>query len=227
MYVAILMNEHSYAGREYAKHLCHTNINFDILSIGDYPAVNQVEQERCDGRWTPPKITSVCEQSSIYYFTSLKSDELLSHIQKHQYDVGIQGGTGFISQDVIDAFGGRILNFHPGDLPAYRGSSAPERQVFDGNDIIGSCHILVTDLDAGPVLEKRPLNVDMKSYHTMRASIYPELAKFVCDVLKNLRQDDKLFNEAEPQDENKAECKSYIGDDRIEELKSNWSSLVK
>jgi methionyl-tRNA formyltransferase len=227
MDVAILMNQHSCPGREYTKHLTNTNITFDVIVVGDYPEVNELEEERCDGRWTPPKITSMIESSSIHNFNSLGSDELLAHIRKHQYDVGVQGGTGFIGQNLIDAFDGRILNFHPGDLPAYRGSSAPERQVLDDKDIIGTCHILVTELDAGPVIRKRRLSLDMDSYHAMRASIYPELAKFVCDILNELNQGEELFANAEPQDESKAECKSYIGDDRIEHLKDNWNNILQ
>tara|TARA_B110000046_G_C12872275_1_gene346546 strand:- start:399 stop:566 length:168 start_codon:yes stop_codon:yes gene_type:complete len=52
-----------------------------------------------------------------------------------------------------------ILNFRPGLLPKYRGCSAPEWQIYEGEKIYSICHIIGKDFDTGDILEVKELKV--------------------------------------------------------------------
>lgn len=217
MKIALVMNENSYCGREYLKQLKNRNIIVDVISVGYHPLEDIIENERCCGLWHPPLVSEVCESSRFYSFSSLKDDELIQFLEKKQYDLGIQGGTGILKEDIIRRFHLGILNFHPGDLPEYRGCSAPEWQLLDGKPIICTCHLVDAGIDTGKIYKKRKLfDADFKGYYLMRSQIYPRISEFVADVISNITED--FLDKCVAQDESNAVYRKYVGDDRIKYL---------
>lgn len=182
------MNTNSYAGREYLSQLIKEGIVVDILLIGTFPEVNLQEVKRTGGLWEPMKLSQVPSIYPCFSFDSLKDPQLLHHIHKSKYDVGIQGGTGIIKSNLINAFKEGILNFHPGLLPDFRGCSAPEWQLMELGKVFCTCHLIDTGIDTGPIYKVSELNVDKTSYEHFRASVYPEVAKLVVNVTKELTE---------------------------------------
>ncbi len=135
--------------------------------------------------------------------------------------MGIQGGTGILKDNIISNFNFGILNFHPGDLPFYRGCSAPEWQLFENKPIISTCHLIDEGIDTGPILKKKKLNVSMKSYESFRSSIYPQTSIFVYEVIQDLINE-KLELKFKIQDKKTAVYRKYIGHESILELKNNF-----
>ena len=215
------MNDNSYAGREYLSNLCKNNIKVDVLNIGKFPVLNTNEEKRCGNLWKPDSVKSLLDFHHFHYFNSLKSKDLLEFLKKQNYDLGIQGGTGILKLNIICNFKSGILNFHPGDLPLFRGCSAPEWQFFENKPIISTCHLIDEGIDTGPVLKKKKLNVCLKSYESFRASIYPETSVFVSEVIQDL-MNKKIELKFKPQDEKMAIYRKYFGDDSLLELKSKF-----
>lgn len=216
MKVALLMNDNNYCGREYAKALAEKSIEVDVITIGEYPEKNETEDERCGYLWNPPLLKETTESDHIFNFETLKSDELVRFLKEKRYDVGIQGGTGIITRSIINEFKYGILNFHPGDLPKYRGCSAPEWQMWEGNEIVCTCHIVDEKIDAGEIFRKKVLDVPKDNYFKMRSQIYVEISKFVCEVIGTL--DENFLEQCQEQDESLANYRKYIGDEKIELL---------
>src|SRR5215213_6995731 len=102
MKLAVLMNNNSYAGREYLKALRENNIFPDVISIGEFPEVSEGEETRCGGLWNPPSEKEVTQGMRVYKFTSLKKPELLNFLENQQYDFAIQGGTGILKNPIIN-----------------------------------------------------------------------------------------------------------------------------
>lgn len=220
MKIALIMNENSYPGREYIKELISRKVLFDVISIGSYPQFNVQEDRRCAGLWTPPQMTVFRNTVDIYDFDSLKDSKLIDFLHNKEYDLGIQGGTGIIKRNIIQAFKYGILNFHPGDLPEYRGCSAPEWQLIEGRSIICTCHLVDEGIDTGRIYKKRELfKNSVKNYHWMRSQVYKKIAEFVGDVFESINPD--FQNECYAQDESRAIYREYIGDGLIEELIDN------
>ncbi len=223
MKVAILMNKNSYAGREYLKHLANTELVIDIIQIGDFPLINNREEERCGGLWNPPDLKSFGNRFATFSFDSLRSEALYEFLEKANYDLGIQGGTGILRDNVINHFRLGILNFHPGDLPLYRGCSAPEWQLYEGNSVISTCHLVDKGIDTGRILDKHELALNKESYESFRSTIYPETAKFVTQTVASIVQSGGFIKEPQSQDESKAIYREYIGNDRLRVLQTFFS----
>ena len=143
-----------------------------------------------------------------------------------KYDICIQGGTGLINKKLISSFNLGIINFHPGDLPYYRGSSAPEWQLWENKPIVSTCHLVDEGIDSGPIFEKRVLKINTESYFSFRATIYPETAKFVGDVIQKIQK--KIINKKDiiftNQNNLKAKYRKYIGQDKILKLIKDFSN---
>lgn len=216
MKVALLMNDNSYCGREYAKALAEKKIEVDVITIGKFPEKNKDEDERCGYLWNPPLLIETMESDHIFNFETLKSDKLLRFLKEKSYDVGIQGGTGIITKSIIDEFKYGILNFHPGDLPQYRGCSAPEWQIWEENEIVCTCHIVDEGIDTGEIFKKKVLNVPMNNYFKMRSQIYVEISKFLCEIIGSLNEN--FLEQCQKQDESLANYRKYIGDEKIKLL---------
>ena len=219
------MNKNSYAGREYLSKLCN-KIKIDVIEIGDYPDIDDEEEKRCGGLWKPIKTEDLKHHFNFYNFESLDSSDLENFLETQKYDLGIQGGTGIIRSCIFSKFKLGILNFHPGDLPEYRGCSAPEWQIWDSRDIVTTCHFIDNGIDSGPIIEKRILNSKFKSYYSLRASIYPQISEFLFDVIikfYELGENEKI--KPEIQDESIANYRSYIGQKKLESIKKSLNKL--
>ena len=225
MKIALLMNKNSYVGREYLDALNKAKISVDIICIGDYPEESRVEEERCAGLWKPPIFENIINGNKVKYFDNLNNRDLQKFLEEEQYDVGIQGGVGILKADVIKRFKRGILNFHPGKLPEYRGCSAPEWQIREGQPVMCTCHLVDEGIDSGRIYAMQRLNVPTNNYYEMRASIYPKISEMLVDILKNITPN--FVEQCTLQDEKKAVYRKYIGDDAIEELKKEMQENKK
>lgn len=220
MKIAIIMNHNSYLGREYIQALKKADIHVDIISIGNYPSRNAGEDKRCRMLWNPIPFEKAIKDLSHFNFNSLKEVELVNFLKKQKYDLGIQGGTGIISKSIFDKFKLGILNFHPGNLPGYRGCSAPEWQIYERFPVVATCHLIDEKVDTGPIYKKKKLSLDYRNYSNMRASIYPEISKFVIEIVSEIMSAGKLSHALRKQNEKKAVYRKYIGEDKIDEIKN-------
>lgn len=227
MDIIILMNHNSYVGREYLKGLRGNDIKVDVCCIGCYPEIDLIAQKSCGKDWIPESQASLESFHDFYYFTSLKSSKLLSFLTKNKYEIGIQGGTGIIKNIIINKFKLGILNFHPGLLPSYRGCSAPEWQLFEGNEIYSTCHLIDEGIDSGKILKIKKLKVNFTNYSKFRSSIYPLTAIFLIEVIKNLIVHNGFKKRPYEQEKKKARYLKYIGDEKINLIKENWLNYVK
>ena len=219
MKIALLMNDNNYAGREYLHSLYKRGIDVDVICLGENGDFSQLENERCGELWNPTTQEELEGLFLFHRFQSLKSESLRNFLLKTQYNLGIQGGVGILKNSIIELFEYGILNFHPGDLPLYRGCSAPEWQLYEGKVLVSTCHLIDEGIDTGKIVSKRVLNVDYRSYNHYRASVYPETADFVSDIIGTGANIDKLICSAYDQNNAEARYREYIGEEKIAELK--------
>ena len=215
--IALIMNKNCYPGREYLSNL--KDLDVDVISIGHYPELDEDEDARCGNLWEPESVKELAKYFNFYNFPSLKSKELEKFLNFQNYHIGIQGGTGILKSNIIKLFHFGLLNFHPGDLPIYRGCSAPEWQLYEQKKIICTAHLIDEGIDSGAIILKKELNVSLKSYEHFRASIYPETSNFVREVILDIIDGDDLLMNAVMQDEEQAMYREYIGQEKINEIK--------
>ena len=224
MNVAILTDHNNYCGREYMAALAERDLPFEVVSIGEHSPIDAAEEERCAGLWRPAAFATLVEGRVHRNFPSLKDPAMLAYLLERHYDLGIQGGTGILRGPVIDAFRLGILNFHPGDLPAYRGCSAPEWQLIEGRPVISTCHLVDKGIDTGRVYRKQALDLDYSEYHVMRAGVYPHTARFLAGVVGEIAAAGGFVHPPQIQDESAAQYRKYAGDEAIALLKTRMQT---
>ncbi len=200
--------------------LIKNNIRFDVISIDPDSECSDIEDIRTNYRWKPESLENMIDSVDNHYvFESLTDPDFQRHMDVSGYEVGIQGGgLGILKDNVISNFKLGLLNFHPGDLPAYRGSSAPEWQLFEGKEVVATCHLIDAGIDSGDIVGKKNLQLDYSDYYSMRAGIYPEMALYLVEIILQIILDNGI-NSLQEQDEDNSVYRNYIGDDAIEELK--------
>jgi len=196
--IALLTRHNSYIGREYSAALIASGIDFEVLAFGNYPHYEKAEELRCGGLWRPLSTDQIAESRKVERFPSTRDERFLNHMVGADYRFGIQGDIGEIIDDrLLALFPGGIINFHPGDLPDYRGCDAPEWQLLHGLPVICTAHLVDEGIDTGPVIGKKKLSLNYESYHKFRASLYPEIAEYVAQLFGVLLEQEKII--ASPQ----------------------------
>ncbi len=90
-------------------------------------------------------------------------------------DVAVIGGAGIRRPGVFDVPRFGTLNLHPGLLPEYRGCSFVCRAILDGAQVGATLHQVDSRIDAGPIIERRPVSV-------MRGDTLAKLMRRVVDA---------------------------------------------
>lgn len=224
--ISLIMNRNSYVGREYLFLLKNNKIKIDVLSIGNYPKQNILEDERCGKLWTPESQENLSEYHNFFHFDSLNSKKILEFLEVMNYDLGIQGGTGIINNKIIRNFRLGILNFHPGKLPKYRGCSAPEWQIYEGEKVFATCHLLDESIDTGDIIDIQELRLPTSDYYKFRSSVYIEISKFMLKIIKKIIDNKGFVKTPYKQDEKNARYLKYIGETKIGLLKKNYFKVI-
>jgi phosphoribosylglycinamide formyltransferase 1 len=87
--------------------------------------------------------------------------ELVKTLARHGVDLVAMAGFGTVlSQEVHDAYPGRILNTHPALLPSFPGWHAVEDALRAGVQVTGcTVHLAALEMDTGPVLAQEEVPV--------------------------------------------------------------------
>lgn len=223
--VVLIMGNNSYVGREYASQLIKKNINFEIVIVGKRQT-NIIDKRRTKGYWKPTPQNFIKNKRITYFFSNLREKKFLQLLKIKKYKLGIQGGgLGLISKKIIRCFKLGILNLHPGKLPNYRGSSAPELQIISGKKIYASYHLINEKIDSGKLILSTKLDLDYSSYEKMRAQIYPSMTKKLPYIIRKILRND--FNHRNlVKFEKKYLPNKYIGENFINDLKDNWNKYI-
>lgn len=221
MRLLLLSNHNFFVGREYMSALKNANISFDVALFGEYED-DYDEDPRCKGLWKPRKTEELLNGINCYRFKNVNHDDFIAFLKKNNYELGIQGGTSIIKAPTINLFRYGILNFHPGDLPKYRGCSCPEWQIFEGCKVVCTAHFITEGIDDGPILEKRILDLNYATYELMRSTIYVETSKFIVNVLQKIFAIDNFMEYLQKQNEEDAIYRKPIPDEYVDLMKTNW-----
>lgn len=87
--------------------------------------------------------------------------------------VCLAGYMRLLSPGLIDAFRGRIINIHPSLLPSFPGLNVQQQAIDHGVKVTGcTVHFVDEDLDAGPIIVQRTVDVkDDDTDETLAARI--------------------------------------------------------
>jgi phosphoribosylglycinamide formyltransferase-1 len=110
----------------------------------------------------------------------------------------LAGFMRILSDTLVEAFRGQLINIHPSLLPAYRGRNTHSRVLAAGESIHGcSVHYVTPDLDAGPVIAQARLAVQTNDspeslaerVQTLEHKLYPEVLRWIAAGRVSLNND--------------------------------------
>ena len=97
--------------------------------------------------------------------------ELVSLFESHQVEVVVMAGwMRIVTEVLVNAFPGQLVNIHPSLLPSFRGLDAVGQALQAGVTITGcTVHLVTADLDAGPILSQAAVPVFAADHHASLA----------------------------------------------------------
>jgi phosphoribosylglycinamide formyltransferase-1 len=89
------------------------------------------------------------------------TERVVGELRERHIDLIAMAGFGTVfTQEMQDAFGGRIVNTHPSLLPAFPGWHAVEDALAYGVRVTGcTVHVAGLEVDTGPILAQEPVRV--------------------------------------------------------------------
>ena len=118
-------------------------------------------------------------------------EEVLRVLEKAKPDyIALAGYMRLLSPSFVERYRNRILNIHPSLLPSFPGVDAQAQAIAHGVKISGcTVHIVDENLDAGPILVQRAVEVrDDDTADSLAARILVEEHKAYVDALKKLER---------------------------------------
>jgi phosphoribosylglycinamide formyltransferase-1 len=101
--------------------------------------------------------------------------------------VVLAGFDEILLPDFVAAYRGRLLNTHPSLLPAFGGTLSAVSQALEHGVKVTGCtiHLVTDDLDDGPILFQRPVEVrDDDTVDSLHARIREQEHALLCDAVR-------------------------------------------
>jgi phosphoribosylglycinamide formyltransferase-1 len=147
--------------------------------------------ERAEGAGVPVEVIERASFGSDFDRPAY-THRVVDALKRHEIDVVAMAGFGTIlSQEVHDAFPGRIVNTHPALLPAFKGWHAVRDSLAAGVKVTGcTVHLATLEVDEGPILAQEAVRVlpddTEESLHErikeVERRIYPEVVRTLLEA---------------------------------------------
>lgn len=127
-------------------------LNADVvLMVCDKPAAAVVEKARVRG------VESFVFNPGDYGCKADYEREIICRMDALGVDlICLAGYMRIVSDVLLEAYGGRIVNIHPSLLPSFRGAHAVEQAVAFGVKVYGiTIHYVTSELDGGRIIAQR------------------------------------------------------------------------
>lgn len=153
-----------------------------IFASGSGTNFEALAQACADGRLNAKVVLMVCDKPGALvieraqrfgietfvfspkdYFSKVDYErEIVVRLQEKQVDwICLAGYMRIVSNVLLDAFRGRIVNIHPSLLPAFKGAHAVEDAVAYGVKVYGiTIHYVDETLDGGKIIAQRAFEYD-------------------------------------------------------------------
>jgi len=143
------------------------------------------------GRTADPVLREVCRRSEIPHLevgaTRAERDQTIARlIDETGAGLVVLTFDHVLGPDVVARHPGRIINVHPGLLPAFAGPRAIERASASGARFAGATvHVVTDDVDGGPIIAQCVVPImPGEPADALRSSLGPPLIAMYLQVLR-------------------------------------------
>ena len=141
-----------------------------------------VSEKRCDYAWSMHEtefIESIAKSKgfSIEFPEEINTKEMIDKIKTRGCNICfVLGSRWILKKDIIKNFNGNIFNYHPANLPHYRGGGGNRWQIMNQEkSIYIAFHQVALEIDQGPILAVSGKKIKEIKYPK---NIFDELYKF-------------------------------------------------
>ncbi len=153
--------------------------HFDIVHV-----ISQPDKPRDRMKLTPSPVKQKALELGLPVTTteSVNTPDFIDFVKSLKADVAVVIAFGqIVSQQFLESFPFGAVNVHGSLLPKWRGAAPIQRSLEAGEEETGvALQVMVKQLDAGPVLGVRKLQVTEEDDAT---SIYEKLKQLSCELL--------------------------------------------
>ncbi|MBI4155530.1 hypothetical protein HY498_05610 [Candidatus Woesearchaeota archaeon] len=102
--------------------------------------------------------------NNIQYVENINSEYAIDTLTKKHYDLIVIVGSRILKKEFINTFRNRIVNYHTGLLPEYRGPYSEFWAIYNNEpNMVGTTiHLIDEGIDTGDILKRRTIQ---KLYH--------------------------------------------------------------
>ena len=153
----------------------------------------------------------------FYFVENHNSVSLLRLVEKLDLTCLFNAGTPRqLSQRILSSVSNGVVNVHPGLLPKYRGCTAVEWALYNGDKVGNTAHFMDRGYVTGPIITSEcyefPPGAD---YKTIRSMVYKNGCVLAGKVLSMIQDDDLKPVDASSQDPNEGECRRPIPEEKM------------
>jgi len=174
---------------------------------------SEIFQIRTDGHFNLSahnKVSKIEKLTSppvpIFQTESHNSEHCVALVKKLKLDLLVNCGTPRkLMPKILNCTPIGVLNIHPGILPKYRGSSAVEWSIYNGDEVGNTAHFMGEEYDNGNIIISETINLLTKSdYKKIRISVYEQNFQIMANAVEKIYNERMTSSEGEVQDENVA-----------------------
>jgi methionyl-tRNA formyltransferase len=140
----------------------------------------------------PVKECAIKNDIALYQANYLKTAEAIDWVRTLQPDLLVLGFvTAFVPAEMIELARHGGINYHPSLLPKYRGGSAINWAIINGESETGvTIHFIDEGLDTGPILlqEKVDITPDDTVKSVYFTKLYPLGVKMIAEAVRLIRE---------------------------------------
>ncbi|MBP1153867.1 MULTISPECIES: phosphoribosylglycinamide formyltransferase [unclassified Paenibacillus] len=124
--------------------------------------------------------------------------EILHQLQQRNVELIVLAGyMRIITNVLVDAYWGRMINIHPSLLPSFPGLDAVGQALRHGVKVTGvTVHLVDGGLDSGPILAQRAIDIQpgdteasiAERIHEIEHRLYPQVIQGICNGSIRLEQ---------------------------------------
>lgn len=132
---------------------------------------NEIYKERTGSKLKPLFAEKICGKHD--FVENHNSDEAITRLRKNGCDLILNLGTPrILTSKFINSFTA-VINCHPGLLPKYRGCSAVEWSIFNGDPVGNTVHLMDSGIDTGRIISREIVNLSgNEDYISIRVQVY-------------------------------------------------------
>jgi len=118
--------------------------------------------------------------------------EIVRRLDEKRIDlVCLAGYMRILSDELLGAYGGRIVNIHPSLLPAFKGAHAIEQALEYGVKVFGvTVHWVDGELDGGKIIAQRAFAYEGDDLAELEARVHATEHPLYVETVRNLLNED-------------------------------------